>query len=131
MSTARPPGILNDTSARTLVAGDLEALFLPSHGMLCASLRHRGAEILRRVENLEAGAARGSTAGIPLLHHGRTVLRGRAIAWRGSESVRSRCRDHQEEFRATAMWKRSVSGAALCRRKTDASSRLARKTHFR
>src|SRR5271155_1879134 len=68
MSTARPPGILNDTSARTLVAGDLEALFLPSHGMLCASLRHRGAEILRRVENLEAGAARGSTARIPLLH---------------------------------------------------------------
>ncbi|HKM71361.1 MAG TPA: aldose 1-epimerase [Stellaceae bacterium] len=68
MSAARPPGILNDTSARTLVAGDLEALFLPSHGMLCASLRHRGAEILRRVENLEAGAARGSTAGIPLLH---------------------------------------------------------------
>ena len=50
--------------------------------------------------------------------------------YEGSESVRSRCRDHQEEFRVMAMWKCSVSGAALCRRKTDASSRLARKTHF-
>jgi aldose 1-epimerase len=67
-STPRPPGILNDPSARTLIAGDLEAIFLPSHGMLCASLRHRGAEILRRVQDLETGAARGSTAGIPLLH---------------------------------------------------------------
>ena len=68
MSTPRPPGILNVRSARTLFAGDLEAIFLPSHGMLCASLRHRGAQILRRVEDLETGAARGSTAGIPLLH---------------------------------------------------------------
>lgn len=68
MSTPRPPDILNDPSARTLIAGDLEAIFLPSHGMLCASLRHRGAEILRRVQDLETGAARGSTAGIPLIH---------------------------------------------------------------
>ena len=56
------------TEARTLVARDLEAVFLPSHGMLCASLRHRGVEILRRVQDLEAAAAKGSTAGIPLLH---------------------------------------------------------------
>ena len=34
----------------------------------------------------------------------------RSAPYEGSESVRSRCRDHQEEFRATAMWKRSVSG---------------------
>jgi aldose 1-epimerase len=51
-----------------LVAGDLEALFLPRAGMLCASLRHRGDEMLGRVENIEAAAAKGSTAGIPLLH---------------------------------------------------------------
>src|SRR3989454_193393 len=57
-----------DPSAHTLVAGDLEAVFLPAHGMLGASLRHRGMEILRRVEDLEAAAARGSSAGIPLLH---------------------------------------------------------------
>ena len=55
-------------TARTLVAGDLEAVFLPGRGMLGASLRHRGAEILRRVEDLETAAAKGSTAGIPLLH---------------------------------------------------------------
>jgi aldose 1-epimerase len=68
MSNPRTPGILNDPSARTLIAGDLKAIFLPGHGMLCASLRHRGEEILRRVEDLETAAARGSTAGIPLLH---------------------------------------------------------------
>ena len=51
-------------------------------------------------------------------------------AYEGSDSVRSRCRDHQEEFRATAVWKCSVSEAARCRRKTDASSQLARRRHF-
>jgi len=34
--------------------------------MLGASLRYQGMEILRRVEDLEAAAARGSSAGIPL-----------------------------------------------------------------
>jgi aldose 1-epimerase len=61
-------GLLKDPSARALVAGDLEAVFLPGHGMLGASLRYKGVEMLRRVENLEAAAASGSTAGIPLLH---------------------------------------------------------------
>jgi aldose 1-epimerase len=61
-------GLLNDPSARTLVAGDLEAVFLPGHGMLGASLRHRGMEMLRRVEDLDGAAASGRTAGIPLLH---------------------------------------------------------------
>jgi hypothetical protein len=37
-------GLLNDPSARALVVGDLEAVFLPSHGMLGISFRHRGAE---------------------------------------------------------------------------------------
>jgi aldose 1-epimerase len=36
--------------------------------MLCASLCHRGAELLRRIDDLEAAKARGSTAGIPLLY---------------------------------------------------------------
>ena len=65
---AQSSGLLNDPSAHTLIAGDLEAVFLPGHGMLGASLRHRGVEILRRVEDLDAAAASGSTAGIPLLH---------------------------------------------------------------
>ena len=61
-------GLLQDPSAHTLVAGNLEAVFLPGHGMLGASLRHRGVEMLGRVEDLETAAKRGSTAGIPFLH---------------------------------------------------------------
>ena len=53
---------------RTLLAGDLEATFLPDRGMLGASLRWRGVELLRRVDDLDAAAAKGSTAGIPMLH---------------------------------------------------------------
>ena len=55
-------------AARTLVAGDLDASVLPEQGMLVASLRHRGVELLRRVQDLATAAARGSSAGIPLLH---------------------------------------------------------------
>src|SRR6266536_5942185 len=61
-------GLLKDPFARTLVAGDHEAVFLPGHGMLGASLRHRGMEMLRRVEDLDGAAASGRTAGISLLH---------------------------------------------------------------
>jgi aldose 1-epimerase len=64
----RSSGLLKDADARTLIAGDLEAVFLPAYGMLGASLRYRGAEMLGRVEDLEAAAAKGSTAGIPLLY---------------------------------------------------------------
>src|ERR1044071_6417473 len=59
---------LHELSALTLVAGDLQAVFLPDHGMLAASLRYKGMEILRRVEDLEAAAVRGSSVGIPLLY---------------------------------------------------------------
>ncbi len=68
MASARPTTLLDDGTACWLVAGDLEALFLPGRGMLGASLRHRGEELLGRVDNLEAAAAKGSTAGIPLLY---------------------------------------------------------------
>src|ERR1700752_638536 len=60
--------LLQESSARTLVAGDLQAVFLPDHGMLVASLRYKDVEILRRVEDLEAASARGGSAGIPLLY---------------------------------------------------------------
>jgi aldose 1-epimerase len=62
------PGSLDAASARTLVAGDLESVFLPAFGMLGISLRHRGSELLRRIDDLASAAARGSSAGIPLLH---------------------------------------------------------------
>jgi aldose 1-epimerase len=61
-------GILDDPSAHFLRAGDLEALFLPRAGMLGASLRHRGGEMLGRLGNLEIAAAKGSTVGLPFLH---------------------------------------------------------------
>jgi len=64
----RSPDFLKESSAHTLRVGDLQAVFLPDHGMLGASLRYQGVEILRRVEDLEAAAARGSSAGIPLLY---------------------------------------------------------------
>lgn len=66
--SSQSQGLLEDESARTIAAGDLEAVFLPAHGMLGASLRHRNVEILRRIEDLPTAAAKGSTAGIPLLH---------------------------------------------------------------
>lgn len=62
------PSPLNDPAATTIAAGDLEARFLPSFGMLGVSLRHKGVEILRRLDDLEAAAAKGSTVGIPLLY---------------------------------------------------------------
>ncbi|MGB6355457.1 MAG: aldose 1-epimerase [Steroidobacteraceae bacterium] len=65
---SRAGNFLDDPDALRLAAGDMDAIFLPAWGMLGASLRHRGEELLRRVEDLAAAAARGSTAGIPLLH---------------------------------------------------------------
>jgi aldose 1-epimerase len=59
---------LNDPAACRLQAGGLEAVFWPGRGMLGASLRHQGVELLGRVDDLKAAAAHGSTAGIPLLH---------------------------------------------------------------
>jgi aldose 1-epimerase len=58
---------MNHTESK-LTAGDLEAVFLPDRGMLGVSLRLRGEEFLRRLENLDAAAAKGSTAGIPFLY---------------------------------------------------------------
>jgi aldose 1-epimerase len=57
-----------DHPARRLVAGDLEAVFLPSLGMLCASFTHRGEELLGRTDELERYVQQGATLGIPLLH---------------------------------------------------------------
>ena len=50
----------------TLAAGDLEATFLPELGMLGASLRHRGEELLALPGGL-AGYRRGDVTGLPLL----------------------------------------------------------------
>jgi aldose 1-epimerase len=57
-----------DPSLRMLSAGDLQATFLPNFGMLCASLKHRGIELLGRVEDVPTMAKTGRTCGIPLLY---------------------------------------------------------------
>jgi aldose 1-epimerase len=46
----------------------LEATFVPSAGMLCCSLKHRGEELLAQRSGLEAYARLGKTMGIPLLY---------------------------------------------------------------
>jgi aldose 1-epimerase len=59
---------MTSPTPHVLAAGDLQVTFLPAAGMLGASLRFRGVELLRRVDDLEAARAKGSTAGIPLLY---------------------------------------------------------------
>jgi aldose 1-epimerase len=46
----------------------LEATFVPSAGMLCCSLRHRGEELLAQNAGVAAYAQHGKTMGIPLLY---------------------------------------------------------------
>jgi aldose 1-epimerase len=65
---AYPANPLDDPSAVVLAAGDMEAVFLPHHGMLGISLRFRGTEILRHLEDLKASAATGAVVGLPFLY---------------------------------------------------------------
>jgi len=51
----------------TLTAGDLATTWCPGAGMIGASLRHRGEELLGQRFGLEGYVERGSTFGIPLL----------------------------------------------------------------
>ncbi len=81
------PNPLDDPAAVTLTAGDLEARFLPSFGLLGVSLRHKGVEILRRLDDLPAAAAKGSTAGIPFLYPWANRLSGTHYKKAGPEVV--------------------------------------------
>jgi aldose 1-epimerase len=89
-TTSGSGSVLAQASARSLVAGDLEAVFLPGQGMLGASFKYRGDELLGRVENLEAAAAKGSTAGIPLLYPWANRLAGPGYRAAGREVVLDR-----------------------------------------
>lgn len=53
--------------AITLRSGDLETTWLPEHGLVGSSLRHRGEELLGQRAGLDAYLAKGSAFGIPLL----------------------------------------------------------------
>ena len=54
--------------ATILENGELRAEVWPGRGMLVSSLRHRGIELLRLVDDIEGAAATGRSIGIPLLH---------------------------------------------------------------
>lgn len=71
----------------TLRAGPLEARFVPGLGMVGASLRHEGRELLGQRQGLEAYEARGSTFGIPLLHPWANRLGGFTYRAGGAEVV--------------------------------------------
>jgi|HubBroStandDraft_2_1064218.scaffolds.fasta_scaffold00660_2 aldose 1-epimerase len=49
-------------------AASLDAMFIPSAGMLCCSLRHHGEELLAQNAGVSAYAHSGKTMGIPLLY---------------------------------------------------------------
>jgi aldose 1-epimerase len=63
-----------------LAAGDLEAIVIPSAGMVVASLRLRGDELLGRADSLAAWVVGGHTMGIPLLHPWANRLAGTRYA---------------------------------------------------
>jgi aldose 1-epimerase len=79
-----------DPTAHLLAAGELCAVFLPGRGMLGASLRHRGEEVLGRVEDLAAAARTGATCGIPILHPWANRLDGLRYAAAGREVALNR-----------------------------------------
>jgi galactose mutarotase-like enzyme len=60
--------VINDPARTLLSNGSLEATVLPGFGMLVASLKHDGVELLRRIDDLASAAAKGNTAGIPFLY---------------------------------------------------------------
>jgi galactose mutarotase-like enzyme len=55
-------------ASRVLRSTELTATFAPAFGMVCASLLHRGEELLGQRKGLDEYARSGSTMGIPLLH---------------------------------------------------------------
>jgi aldose 1-epimerase len=67
----------------TLAAGELEATFLPDLGMLGASLRHQGKELLALPGGL-GGYRRGNVTGLPLLAPWANRLAGRRYRIEGT-----------------------------------------------
>ena len=63
--------------------GELEAIFVAQAGMVGASLRHRGEEVLGQRKGLANYAETGSSMGIPLLHPWANRLDGFAYAVAG------------------------------------------------
>ncbi|HKP88824.1 MAG TPA: aldose 1-epimerase [Thermoleophilaceae bacterium] len=77
--------LLEGYPARTLISNqaELEVSFVPSVGMVGASMRHRGDELLGQRGGLARYEATRSTMGIPLLHPWANRLDGLAYAAAG------------------------------------------------
>ncbi|WP_187770654.1 aldose 1-epimerase [Cognatilysobacter lacus] len=69
----------------TMAAGELVAVFRPEQGMLCTSLKHRGEEILRRVDEMEEALATGMSIGVPLNYPWANRLRAPNYDFDGKE----------------------------------------------
>jgi aldose 1-epimerase len=81
--------------AVTLAAGPLEATFVPQLGMVGASLKHAGEELLDRRGGLRAYRRTGAVMGVPLLHpwanrlaRDELLVRGRRVRLPGPPLVR-------------------------------------------
>jgi len=81
-------GEIDGWPSRDLVSpAGLHARFVPGAGLVGASLRHRGEELLGRRGGLRAWAADAVTFGIPLLHPWANRLARRGLAWEGVEAA--------------------------------------------
>lgn len=76
MDAAAAPDVLDGVDVVRLRAGDLDAAVAPGVGMVVASLRQRGEEVLGQRDGLRGYAERGRTFGVPLLHPWANRLRG-------------------------------------------------------
>jgi galactose mutarotase-like enzyme len=79
--------VISDPQRADLASGALQATILPSYGMLVASLKWQDVELLRRIDDLDAAARKGSTAGIPLLYPWANRLDGMRYRAAGREVV--------------------------------------------
>ncbi|MBL8908294.1 MAG: aldose 1-epimerase [Rhizobiales bacterium] len=79
--------MIDDPCRADLASGPLQATILPGYGMLVASLKWQGIEQLRRIDELETAAAKGSTAGIPVLYPWANRLDGLRYHAAGREVV--------------------------------------------
>ena len=98
------PTVRRDTidgfEAVTLAEGALEATFVPRVGMVGASLRHAGEELLDRRDGLDAYRDTGAVMGLPLLHPWANRLDAFSYTLHGREVVLPdgpplvRCEEH-------------------------------------
>lgn len=77
------PGQGAAVHTHTMAAGDLVCVFRPEQGMICTSLKHRGEEILRLVDDMEEAVASGRSVGVPFLYPWSNRLRGTHYEFNG------------------------------------------------